>query len=136
MLIMQYKQGTLGHDVSHTTSAFDISVYVWNDSNENGIHLNTESPLNGFLVTLADAVETPITTALTSGGFAVFNFVSAGTYKIQVANGGYSYSPKYAKSVVTYPLQVSWVDETTGWTDVLTMDGAGTPIELQAGLHL
>ena len=133
---MQYKQGLLGADVSHTTSAYDISVYVWNDTNANGVHLGTESPVNGLTITLADASEVPITTVNTSGGFALFSLVVPGTYKIHVPKGAFSnYSPKYAKSVATYPLQVSWVDETTGWTDVLTMDAPGTPIELQAGLY-
>lgn len=119
--------------VSTTKAA--LGNYVWLDANNNGIQDATEKGAPGVTVTLYDAGNNAIASAVTDAtGFYMFNNLNAGTYTVGFSNLPVNTTFTTKASVGSTAANNSDVNVGTGRTDAVVLTAGQVRTDIDAGL--
>ncbi len=119
--------------VSTTKAA--LGNYVWLDANNNGIQDATEKGAPGVTVTLYDASNNAIASAVTDAtGFYMFNNLNAGTYTVGFSNLPVNTTFTTKASAGSTAANNSDVNVGTGRTDAVVLTAGQVRTDVDAGL--
>jgi SdrD B-like domain/Secretion system C-terminal sorting domain len=112
-----------------------LGDFVWFDANSNGIQDGTEEGAPGIIVTLYNAANVAIGTAITDGsGFYIFENLLPGTYSVGFSNikPGYTITGANTGGDDT---KDSDADPVTGRSSAVTLAGGDFNFDLDAGIR-
>lgn len=119
--------------VSTTKAA--LGNYVWLDANNNGIQDATEKGAPGVTVTLYDASNNAIASAVTDAtGFYMFNNLNAGTYTVGFSNLPVNTTFTTKAAAGSTAANNSDVNVATGRTDAVVLTAGQVRTDIDAGL--
>lgn len=128
---------TLDAGISLTSGAppARLSNLVWYDIDQDGIQDTGEPGIAGVLVTLFDAIGTPLAATRTNGlGHYSFAGLPAGNYRVEfIPVPGYTGSPLGAGND---PAKDSDADPSTGLTGIITLQPGENNPDIDAGFFL
>jgi uncharacterized surface anchored protein len=124
------------HDAGLVKSA-SIGDRVWEDSNYNGVQDSGEKGVDGVTVKLYDAASGALkaTTVTHDGGQYLFDDLSAGNYKVEVANSSGWYFTKSGVGSDAKDSDITTISGSSGKTDSITLAAGQNLTTEDAGIY-